>query len=242
MTLVPTHSRALWTKIHLAEGRLHAASDRFWTHPDLRTLLPPFLIQLHRVMTGGLRLMQAAADRAALIPNDPVASATAAYLLQHIDEEKDHDDWLLDDITTLNISPAEVRATPPLPAVISLLGAQLFWVFNDHPVAVFGYLIVLEGFAPLTPQLLAIQRATGLPPTAFRCLIAHADNDPHHLEDLNRTLDQLPLTSAQSRLVALSAFHTIDAVATILEELLDQQQLLDHHASSTVQQESTCHA
>lgn len=217
-----TNSELLWTKIRLAEGRMNSASDRFWLHPDLADLLPHFLVQLHRVMQGGLNLMRVARDRALSLSDDPVARIVAPYLDQHIGEEVDHDDWLLDDIGTLGITPAEVSQAAPLPAVVSLLGAQYFWAFHAHPVTVFGYLIVLEGYPPLAEQLEAIRKRTRLPATAFRCLIAHADNDPHHIADLNRTLDSMPLTEAQQEAIALSAFHTIDAVASVFDELLAQ--------------------
>jgi hypothetical protein len=218
--MLSSNSDILWAKIRLAEGRLNSASDQFWTHPELARLLPLFLVQLHRVMGGGLHLMRIARDRALALTEDPVSRIMAPYLDQHILEEKDHDDWLLDDIQTLGISPAEVAATPPVPAVVSLLGAQYFWALHIHPVAVFGYLIVLEGYPPLTDQLEAIRKRTRLPSTAFRCLIAHADNDPHHIADLNRTLDSMPLSDDQQMYIALSAFHTIDAVASVFEELL----------------------
>jgi len=217
-----THSEALWSKIRLAEGRLIGASDRFWTHPELAERLPIFLVQLHRVMQGGISLMQVARDRALPIPGDEVAAITADYLKTHIDEEKDHDAWLLDDIGTLGIAEAAVLQANPLNSVVSLLGAQYFWALNIHPVTVFGYLIVLEGYPPLSEQLEQIRLRTGLPATAFRCLHAHADNDPHHIVDLNRTLDTMPLTVTQKKYIALSAFHTIDGVAAIFEELLEQ--------------------
>ena len=215
-----SNSDVLWAKIRLAEGRLNAASDEFWNHPELARLLPIFLVQLHRVMQAGLHLMQTARDRSLALPDDPVARIVAPYLEQHILEEKDHDDWLLDDIGTLGITPAQVASTPPLPAVVSLLGAQYFWALHIHPVTVFGYLIVLEGYPPLAEQLEAIRKRTRLPKTAFRFLIAHADNDPHHIADLNRTLDSMPLSDEQQMYVALSAFHTIDGVASVFEELL----------------------
>jgi hypothetical protein len=215
-----SNSDVLWAKIRLAEGRLNAASDEFWNHPELARLLPIFLVQLHRVMQAGLHLMQTARDRSLALPDDPVARIVAPYLEQHILEEKDHDDWLLDDIGTLGITPAQVASTPPLPAVVSLLGAQYFWALHIHPVTVFGYLIVLEGYPPLAEQLEAIRKRTRLPKTAFRCLMAHADNDPHHIADLNRTLDSMPLSEEQQTYIALSAFHTIDAVASVFEELL----------------------
>jgi hypothetical protein len=220
MAMNSSHSDLLWAKIRLAEGRLNAASNHFWTHPDLAELLPTFLVQLHRVMQGGIQLMRIARERASSLADDPVARIVSPYLDQHILEEQDHDDWLLDDIGTLGISPEYVAQATPLPAVVSLLGAQYFWALHIHPVAVFGYLIVLEGNPPLTEQLEDIRKRTGLPATAFRCLIAHADNDPHHIADLNRTLDSMPLSDEQQKYIALSAFHTIDAVASVFEEIL----------------------
>jgi hypothetical protein len=222
----PTHSETLWTKIRLAEGRLMSASHQFWTHPDLADLLPGFLVQLHRVMQGGITLMRVARDRALTLTGDEVAATTSSYLETHIDEEKDHDVWLLDDIETLGVPASDVLQTTPLESVVSLLGAQYFWALNIHPVSVFGYLIVLEGYPPLSEQLEEIRIRTGLPETAFRCLQAHADNDPHHIADLNRTLDCMPLTSEQAKYIALSAFHTMDTVANIFEELLDRHPVL----------------
>jgi hypothetical protein len=220
-----THSDVLWSKIRLAEGRLNSASNRFWTHPNLAALLPDFLIQLHGVMRCGIALMRTARERALSLPEDAVASQAAVYLQMHIEEEKDHDEWLLEDIESLGIAAADVFATTPSAAVVSLVGAQYFWMFHVHPVTIFGYLIVLEGYAPLTEQLEEIRINTGLPATAFRCLKSHADDDPGHIDALNRTLDDMPLTPEQTKFVALSAFHTIDAVASILEELLEAHDL-----------------
>ncbi|MDE1176068.1 MAG: iron-containing redox enzyme family protein [Edaphobacter sp.] len=214
-----SHSNVLWSKIRLAEPRLHAATQAFWSHPQLAEILPSFLVQLHRVMKGGIDLMRIARERALSMPGDPVAAIVAEYLEEHILEEKDHDAWLLDDIGTLGISPEEVAGATPLAAVVSLLGAQYFWALNIHPVAVFGYLIVLEGKPPVAAELEMIRRRTGLPASAFRCLHEHADNDPHHIAELNSTLDAMPLTTEQEEYIALSAFQTIDSVAAILEEL-----------------------
>ena len=216
-----SNSELLWSKIRLAEARLHSASNRFWSHPELAEMLPAFLVQLHRVMKGGIELMRVARVRSLALSGDPVASIVAPYLDQHILEEKDHDAWLLDDIETLGINPLQVSQATPLASVVALLGAQYFWAINIHPVAVFGYLIVLEGNPPVAGQLETIRRRTGLPATAFRCLIEHADNDPHHIADLNRTLDAMPLTEEQEKYLALSAFHTIDAVASVFDELIE---------------------
>ncbi len=214
-----THSEVLRHKIYLAEDRLIAASDRFWNHPNLAELYPDFLIQLYRIVCGGLDLMSFAASRSADLFNDPVAAISAEYLSQHIAEEKDHAGWILDDISSLGIDEASVLQSVSSPGVVSLLGGQHLRIANAHPVSIFGYLVVLEGSPPLIEQLELIQRRTGLPGEAFRCLRSHAEDDPAHLADLNRTLDRLPLTAEQQQLIALSAFHTIDTVASLLDEL-----------------------
>lgn len=213
------HSGMLWRKIRLGEGRLFSASDSFWRHPDLQELLPRFLVQLHCVMSGSMLLMTAARDRARLLRGDRVAEIVARYLDAHIEEEKDHDDWLLADLETIGVTRDEVRETLPSAAVISLMAAQSVWMFHAHPVALFGYLAVLEGYPPLAHQLHEIKVRTGYPDTAFRCLMAHAEDDPNHIAEINNALDEMPLSPEQTQLVGLSALHTIDAISCVLDEL-----------------------
>ncbi len=215
-----THSEVLRHKLSFAEGRLTASSDRFWNHPDLAELYPDFLIQLYHIVCGGLDLMSFAAGCSTARLNDPVAVISGEYLVHHIEEEKDHAAWLLSDIASLGIDEAAVLGSPPSSSVVSLLGRQHLRIANAHPVSVFGYLMVLEGSPPVIEQLDRIQRRTGLPTKAFRCLRSHAEDDPAHLADLSRTLDRMPLTSEQSQCLALSAFYTIDGAASLLDELL----------------------
>jgi Iron-containing redox enzyme len=216
----PTNSDILWGKIRLAEDRLFAATHMFWNHPELPRLFPAFLIQIFCVMRSGLALMSAACDRSLLMHGDPVAATLAEYLQIHIEEEKGHDLWLLDDIRTLGYEERNVLEAQPCTATVNLIGAQYFWMNHVHPVAVMGYLILMEGYAPLPAQLEDIRVKSGAPATAFRCLNRHADDDPAHLADLNRTLDSMQLTGQQSRSVAMCAFAAIENTAAMFEELV----------------------
>jgi pyrroloquinoline quinone (PQQ) biosynthesis protein C len=220
-----TRSRCLRAKIDLAEDRLHASSYRLWSHPELRELFPLFLIQLYHVVRGGLDLMAFAATRAETLTDDAAAAIAAAYLRQHIQEEADHAGWLLRDLAVLGIPEEQALRAEPLPAVVSLIGTQYFRIASAHPASVFGYLIVLEGSPPLVAQLDAIQQRTGLHPDAFRCLRSHAEDDPSHLAELNATFDRMPLTDEQQSTVALSAFQTIDDVASLLDQLVHLHEL-----------------
>jgi hypothetical protein len=216
----PTHSDILWGKIRLAEGRLFAATHMFWNHPELPRLFPAFLIQAFCVMRSGLALMSAAHDRSLTMSNDSVAASLAAYLRVHIDEEKGHDLWLLDDICSLGYVESDVIVAPPCDSVVNLIGSQYFWMNHVHPVSVMGYLILMEGYAPLPSQLEDIRIKSGAPATAFRCLTRHAEDDPTHLAELNHALDCMSLTRDQTHAVSMGAFAAIENTAAMFEELV----------------------
>jgi pyrroloquinoline quinone (PQQ) biosynthesis protein C len=216
-----TNSEILWGEIRLVENRLFAATHIFWNNPDLSVLLPRFLIQTHCLMRHGLALMGVARDRALSMPDDPVARDLATYLSVHIQEEEGHDAWLLDDICTLDFEPQQILHVAPRFATAALIDSQYHWITGVHPVAIMGYLILMEGYAPVVSQLDEIKTRSGAPETAFRCLRRHAEDDPQHLAELNAALDRMSLTIDQARAVGMSALTTIDWLAALFEEVLE---------------------
>jgi hypothetical protein len=217
----PTNSEVLWAKIRLAEQRLFASTHVFWTHPELAVLFPQFLLQAHWLMHNGLKFMASVRDLAASQSHDSVSLALTPYLREHLEEELGHDRWLRDDILTLGFEEKDILEAQPRDAIVGLLSAQYFWAMHVHPVAILGYLILMEGYPPLASQLEEVRLRTGAPATAFRCLIRHAEDDPEHLEGLHRVLDSLTLNVEQQRAVAMSAFAAIEGMASLFEELLE---------------------
>ena len=111
-------------------------------------------------------------------------------------------------------------ARPPAPAVAALVGAQYYWMFHFHPVALLGYIAVLEGYPPSLRLIEDLRSRTGYDASAFRTLRIHAELDPGHREELDELLDSLPLTREQSTVIALSAIHTIGALTRAYEEIV----------------------
>lgn len=215
-------SQLLAFKLRLASARLRVSTLRFWEHPRLRELFPHFMLELHAIMRCSVPLMAAAeAEAHRLAPRDPVAALLEPYLIHHQEEERPHADWLLDDLEAMGMDRHEVAARPPSPHAANLIGAQYAWIFHAHPVALLGYMIQLEGNPPTRQHLEEVQAATGYPAEAFRCLMVHAENDPHHDADLNQLLDAMPLTPAQNQLIAMSAFHASESIALLLDHLVD---------------------
>ena len=161
-------------------------------------------------------LMETALARASeLAAEDPVAEGLAAYLERHIPEEMHSDEpggATLDDLEVLGIDPVALEAQPPHPKIAALLGAQYFWIFHYHPVAILGFL-ELEAFHPQRLALEQFIEKSGLPRDGFRQLLLHARLDVVHARDLHRVLDSLPLEPRHEQLIGLSALQTIGLLA-----------------------------
>jgi Iron-containing redox enzyme len=208
-------------KILLVIPALVSAGDRLVAHPRVRDLYPEYLFASHCVIRASVPLMEAARERAAAAADsDEVCALIAPYLAEHVEEERDHDAWLLGDLELLGHSRAAVLARPPTPTVAALVGAQYYWVLHYHPVALMGYIGVLEGFPPSMALIDELRAGTGYEPGAFRTMVAHAELDPEHGDELFALVDRLPLTPEQAAVVGLSAMHTVHMYARALEEIL----------------------
>lgn len=217
-----THSGLLRWKIRLAYPRLGVLAHRFWNHPDLAALYPEFLYHLHTFIRSSVPMMLEAAELSrALGDDDPLAAELARYFEHHAEEERGHDEWLVQDLELLGVSRREVMERLPSTAAASLVGSFYYWMRHVHPVALLSYMAVLEGNPPVVEELEKSRAITGLPEETFSTLIRHAHLDPHHRDDLNDLIDRLPLTPRHHELLALSSFHTIEKVSLVLEQILD---------------------
>jgi pyrroloquinoline quinone (PQQ) biosynthesis protein C len=200
--------------------KLLSAGGRLVKHPRVRELYPEYLFTLHSVIRSSVPLMETARDRARSIGRgDRVAELLAEYLDKHIDEERDHDEWLLDDLESIGVDRASILARVPSPTVARAVGAQYYWVLHYHPVALLGWIGLLEGYPPTPETIDELMAGTGYGPTAFRTLSAHAELDVEHRDELFDLVDRLPLTTDQSTVIGLSAMSSVDLLAQALDEV-----------------------
>jgi hypothetical protein len=198
-----------------------AATRRLWTHPRVAELVPEYLFTVHCSARATIALMEAARERSVQIAStDRVAARLAQYLDRHIPEELHHDEWFLEDLEALGVPREQTTSRIPPPTVAAMVGSQYYWALHHHPVALLGYLAVLEGYPASATQFEAIIARTGLPRQAFRTLLEHSDLDRDHRDELYQTLDTLPLTPQQVALIAVSAFATLHLATCALEEIV----------------------
>lgn len=215
-------SAILRRKIEVLLPRFVDAGERLIEHPRVVDLYPEYLFLSHGVIRASVPLMETALERARA-QTDAVSDALAPYLEEHIEEERDHDDWLLGDLEVLGFDRDGVLRRPPSPTVAALVGAQYYWIFHYHPVVLLGYVSLLEGYPPSMELIERLIRATGYPREAFRTMIGHAELDPHHRDELNDLLDSLSLTEEQSTALGLNALYTVDAFTRAIDELLAER-------------------
>jgi hypothetical protein len=228
-----TAGAALWLKITLAQGLLNTAAASFWNAPEMPRFFPSFLVELYSIVRCSVPLMERALERAEqLAPDDELARVTAGYLRLHIEEERHHDEWLLDDLVAAGMDREAVRRNPPSANAARLVGAQYCWIEHAHPAAIFGYLGIIEGNPPLPQHIEEIRRQTGHPSDVFRSMHLHAVHDVDHLAALKATIVALPLTEANERLIATSAFATLHALVRILEDIASAGEYDSHLADA----------
>ena len=94
-------------------------------------------------------------------------------------------------------------------------------MLHYHPVAVLGYIALLEGYPPSPGMLEELSAGSGYPPEAFRTLRLHAELDPGHGAELDRMLDGLALTPPQTTVIGLSAIASAHGFARTISEIVD---------------------
>ena len=78
-----------------------------------------------------------------------------------------------------------------------------------HPVALLGWIALLEGYPPETATIDRMAARTGYPPSAFRTLREHAELDIAHGDELFAVIDRLPLTEEQATIIGLNAMSSV---------------------------------
>jgi heme oxygenase-like protein len=209
-------SAALHAKLSLLAPALGAATTDLW-----RTAAPcprylAYLRCMHTVLSASVPLLERAVRRCAELPfGDLSAAPLARYYLRHAGEERGHDTWLLEDLAAAGAAPAAL----PEPLAVELAGAQYYLLEHHHPVALLGYIAVLEGNAPAPWLADRLAASTGLPAAAFRTVREHAALDGGHLADLAELLDALPLTPGQQSAIGANAIRSADLLIQLFRRL-----------------------
>lgn len=213
-------STLLRTQMMLFTGPLEAEFARLWSNSRPDQMVPAFLVLLHQIMRASVPVMEAAVRRCREIgPDDPLSEPLIAYFGHHIEEERNHDLWALEDLVAAGFDPdVALRQVPP-PAVARLAGAQRYWVEHHHPVMLLGCIMVLESFPPSEDVIDDMRDTSGLPEASFRTFRLHGALDPRHSAELFDCVDRLPLTSRDVRMIGTSMMASMESLTECIRGL-----------------------
>ena len=202
-------------------GPFAAACTTLFRHPRLADLWPEYAIRTHWIIRATVPLMQEAETQARARGKDPVAAGVAKFLAAHIEKERGHDEWILEDLELIGVTRSGVLARVPSTTVANLVGANYYRIKHCHPVALLGHIAVMEGSPPSRALIDRLVDGSGYPRAAFRAFEEHGELDLHHREDLYHAIDGLPLTAAHESLMGVSAMASVELLARSLQEIVD---------------------
>lgn len=176
---------------------MQAVRDVRATYPGIdltrRDVFLRNLIFIHNVIAASESLLRAACDRS--------IGELKAYFADHLKEEAGHEFWLRNDLATADI---HVKSLPVLPEAVAMAGSQYYLIHHVDPVALLGYMAVLECFPIDIEALEKLEEIHGK--ELCRTLRYHAEHDVSHGADV---LDEIDLLDdKQFQLVMQNAVQT----------------------------------
>jgi rubrerythrin len=137
------------------------------------------LIYLFHVMKASENLLVMAASQA--------SGDLREYFERHLEEERGHAQWLAEDLETIGI----VAARTQLPReAMEMVGSVYYLIFHADPVALLGYMSVLESWPLPEERLQEWERQYSV--SLLRTVRYHAKHDPQHLAELQAVIAALP--------------------------------------------------
>jgi hypothetical protein len=190
-------------------------------HPCPKEIYLALVKMLYSQVRASVPLLEAArrvAEERA--HEDPVAAGMIEWFRHHAEEERHHDQWLLEDWASLGNDPAELVNWPGSPTMAQAVGSTYYWSLHAHPVAMLGYCTVLEGSPPSAKFIDTLQTRSGFPERAFETLRHHSDIDDDHASELYELIDSLSLTPWHESIMGMTAMQTVDLLIVASDELL----------------------
>jgi pyrroloquinoline quinone (PQQ) biosynthesis protein C len=116
----------------------------------------------------------------------------AAYLMRHATEEIGHERWAHSDLLRLGLTEDQIRASRPGTYCTSMIGMEYFVAGHWNPLALFGWLFVLEALGDDVGHFVAgrLDSSLRLDSSATYFLRAHGTADHDHIRDIVEAIQE----------------------------------------------------
>lgn len=155
-----------------------------------------FLHKIYPIVLHFCPIMAAAASRCSVEMKE-----VKNYFYEQINEEKGHEDMVLDDLASFDVPPEQVIASTPGHPVQAMLGYNYYVLDRVHPCGVLGMVYVLEIISSVYGGHVAasISQSLDRPLNAgFSFLDSHSSIDMEHMAKLRKLLQSVDSPEAQN--------------------------------------------
>lgn len=139
------------------------------------------------------------------------------FLRYKLDDERDHDQWLRDDLHAVGI---EVKAVPNNVLAAEIVGNMFYMIRYVNPLALLGYMAVLEGTPVPLDVVMQLENVHGV--EVCRTLRYHAVHDVEHAFDLFQIVDIVPENKRE--FVIEAAVRTLDYFKLFSQSITKSQE------------------
>jgi long-chain acyl-CoA synthetase len=144
-----------------------------------------FLWQSYHHVKHTVRLLSAAASRH---PNEDVRS----ILLNYIQEERGHQEWVLDDLQAFGIDRQKVMTSRPYPSCEAMVAYVYSAIHFANAWSMFGMIWVLEGTSVIVATKFAdlVRKQHHLSPHHLKYLTTHGEADIEHTKFFAQSINK----------------------------------------------------
>jgi pyrroloquinoline quinone (PQQ) biosynthesis protein C len=166
-----------------------------------------FLLELYHIVFHFNPICAAAASRVT-----DEEGALRDFLYRHMQEESGHEIWVLNDLESIGLTRASLKAELPSVFTSTLCGFNYWSADRRHPCAVLGMMYALEVIASVYGGAFSAALRESLLLTGdlgISFISSHATMDQEHMIELRHVLDTLTGKAAQDSVVesVLVNFH-----------------------------------
>jgi len=137
-----------------------------------------------------------------------------AALAEYIEEEKGHQEWILNDLEVCGEDKTRVREGRPGMATELMVSYAYDTILRKNPMGFFGMVFVLEGTSTRLACIAAsaIQKKSSLPDTAFSYLRSHGALDLEHIVFFEKLMNRISDREDQCAIIhAANMFYRLYA-------------------------------
>lgn len=152
------------------------------------------------------------------------APTLASYYFEHAGEELGHERWALSDLADLGVTEQAVLESSPAPSCAAMIGLEYFTAGHGNPVALLGWMRVLESLGDELGHKIADRIDAGMGPAkhgkASSFLRGHGDADRDHIKEIDRQVAAHVGSPRDRRDIVLVATASADLYVRMLDDIV----------------------